>query len=104
MSYDLECPYCNAQLNICHDDGFGYDEGKKHKMSCSSCGRYFLFETSISFYYEPSRADCLNGGEHNLKPSITYPRSYTRMVCEDCDYERKITADELAKIDAGIYK
>lgn len=60
---DLECPYCEKWLEVCHDDGFGYAEGKKHQMECDGCGNIFVFETTISFDYEPSQADCLNGGE-----------------------------------------
>ncbi len=26
---DINCPYCDAELDICHDDGFGYEEGVK---------------------------------------------------------------------------
>ena len=49
---DLECPYCEKDCEVCHDDGFGYEEGKKHQMECPHCGKSFVFETSISFYYE----------------------------------------------------
>lgn len=62
--YDLECPYCDAQLDVCHDDGFGYEEGKPHEMDCSECGKNFVFHTSIHFHYSPEKADCLNGSPH----------------------------------------
>lgn len=35
---DLNCPYCDKELEVCHDDGFGYEEGVKHQMECSGCG------------------------------------------------------------------
>ena len=35
---DLECPYCDAPNEVCHDDGQGYDEGKAHEMTCADCG------------------------------------------------------------------
>lgn len=97
---DLECPYCNADQEVNHDDGFGYEEDQRHEMECSECEKMFVFTTSISCYYEADKADCLNGGQHRLKMSATYPREYSNMYCEDCDYKQKPTADEF--IAAGI--
>lgn len=70
---DLECPYCEKELEVCHDDGFGYDEGVKHQMECVFCEKSFVFETSISFYCEPEKADCLNDGNHKWRKSNTFP-------------------------------
>lgn len=95
---DLECPYCETELEICHDDGFGYEEGVKHQMACNSCGKSFVFETSISFYYEPEKADCLNDGDHVWKPTRTYPIRYTKMECEACGETRKPTDKEMEGI------
>lgn len=67
MNADLECPYCNASLEVCHDDGFGYDEGKSHEMECDECGKNFVFHTHISFSYHPEKADCLNGSPHQFR-------------------------------------
>lgn len=58
---DMQCPYCGADQEVCHDDGNGYAEGVKHEHECSECEKTFVFETFISFDYEPSKADCLNG-------------------------------------------
>jgi hypothetical protein len=30
---DIECPYCDAENEVCHDDGYGYEEGKAHEMT-----------------------------------------------------------------------
>lgn len=95
---DLECPYCEKDCEVCHDDGFGYEEGKKHQMECPYCGKSFVFGTSISFYYEPEKADCLNGSEHKWKSSITFPREFSVMYCEMCGEERKPTDEEMAVI------
>jgi hypothetical protein len=95
---DLECPYCEVELDVCHDDGFGYQEGVKHQMQCSNCNKSFVFETSISFYYEPEKADCLNDGEHEWKPTNTYPKEYTRMECVSCGESRSPTKSELESI------
>ena len=58
MSADLNCPYCNADLEVCHDDGFGYEEDRDHEMECYKCDKAFTFTTSISLYYE---AKCAEG-------------------------------------------
>ena len=91
---DVQCPYCKEYQEINHDDGSGYEEGKLHEQQCSDCDKYFVFTTSISFYYEAYEADCLNDKEHNLKPTITFPVECTRMACQDCSYERQPTDDE----------
>jgi len=62
MGRDAECPYCGAGIEICHDDGYGYEEGVKHNQECGKCGKTFVFETSIWFNYDTEKADCLNEG------------------------------------------
>ena len=95
---DLECPYCETELEVCHDDGFGYEEGVKHQMECGNCEKSFVFETSISFYYEPEKADCLNGDEHKWKARRCYPKGFTKMECESCGDRREPTDDEMKEI------
>lgn len=97
---DLECPYCEAEQEVCHDDGFGYEEDRRHEQQCSNCEKTYTFTTSISYYYEAEKADCLNGGPHDLVMSMTYPREYSHMGCRGCDFRRKPTPDEF--IAAGI--
>ncbi len=97
---DMECPYCEAEQEVCHDDGAGYAEGERHEHECSECGKSFIFTTSISYHYYPEKADCLNGGAHILAMSATYPREYSTMNCQDCDFRRNPTAEEFAA--AGI--
>lgn len=95
---DLECPYCEKELEICHDDGFGYEEGVKHEMECDSCGKSFVFETSISFYFESEKADCLNDGEHIWKAQTCYPKKFTKMKCKSCGKKRIPTEKEMKEI------
>jgi len=95
---DLNCPYCDAELEICHDDGFGYAEGVKHQNECPHCKKQFVFETSILFYYEPEKADCLNGDDHDFKPTRTYPTEFTKMECSMCGKLRQPTDEEMATI------
>lgn len=101
---DLECPYCEKWLDINHDDGFGYEEGITNKMECEHCGKSFVFTTSIIFYYEPQKADCLNNGEHNYQLSNTSPKEFSTMRCTMCDIERDMTDDEILKFKIGTKK
>lgn len=91
---DVNCPYCDAEQEINHDDGYGYEEDLIHNQECDNCDKTFTFTTSISYYYEAQKADCLNGSEHIYKPTITFPREFTEMRCIMCDDERNPTADE----------
>lgn len=91
---DMECPYCEAPQDVNHDDGAGYAEDERHEHECSECNKTFVFTTSISYYYEPEKADCLNGGQHVLSMSATSPIEYSQMQCQDCDFKRKPTDDE----------
>ena len=63
-------------------------------MNCDKCDKNFIFTTSISFYYEAEKADCLNDGNHKFKLSSTYPTEFSNMVCVDCDARRELTDDE----------
>lgn len=98
MKDDLKCPYCEADNEICHDDGQGFEEDRQHEMQCRSCKKYFVFTTSIHFYYEPYKADCLNDKDHKFKRSHTHPTSATVMRCTDCEEERVPTSDEWLEI------
>ena len=87
MTKDVECPYCEKWQDICHDDGFGYEEDEVHEQECDDCGKTFVFYTSISYDYESNKADCLNGGKHDLEKTHCYPKELSRWVCKDCDYD-----------------
>ena len=100
MSKEIECPYCEHEQDICHDDGFGYEENISHQMECENCNKSFVFQTSISFYYEPYKADCLNDGKHDYKITSTIPNCFAKMRCTMCDCERELTDQE--KIDHKI--
>jgi len=88
---DINCPYCDAELNICHDDGYGYNEDDHHEQECGKCEKTFVFTTCISFSYSPHKADCLNGSPHRLKKTKTFPAKYARMACQDCDHDEPWT-------------
>lgn len=83
----VECPYCNKEQEVNHDDGYGYAEDVRFEQECSSCDRIFVFTTSVSFSHEAWTAPCLNGEEHDLRPRRWPNAHYPDEVrCEDCDY------------------
>lgn len=91
MGGEVECPYCGTYLYIDHDDGYGYEEDVKHQQVCDSCEKTFTYLTTITYDYEAEKAECLNGGEHNYKPTRTFPKQYTKMECMACGDIRKPT-------------
>jgi hypothetical protein len=89
--WDIDCPYCNAGNDVCHDDGEGYEEGIHHEMQCRKCDKYFTFQTEVSHHYKPSKADCLNGAPHELE---TRKRGTSDGIkyysqCKNCEHETK---------------
>lgn len=93
---DMNCPYCNAEQDVNHDDGEGYDEAQNHEHECSECGKNFTFRTVITYRYKSAKADCLNDGNHQWYPSQTYPKHMRRMLCRTCDDFRDPTPEEKA--------
>lgn len=97
---DMQCPYCGADQEVCHDDGHGYAEGVKWEHTCSACEKTFVFETSIVMYYYAAKADCLNGDDHAYKATSTFPVSATQMECIHCGHRRKPTPEEMDAVIA----
>lgn len=91
---DVNCPYCGAGQDIGHDDGYGYDQDILHNQECGNCEKTFAYSTAIIFHYDAKKADCLNDGNHKWKPTTTFPKEFTRMYCETCEEERRMTEEE----------
>jgi len=91
---DIDCPYCGKPQEINHDDGYGYEEDVKHNQQCDNCDKFFTYTTSISYYYESEKADCLNDGKHNYEKTHTYPNAFTMMECTICGDRRELTDSE----------
>jgi hypothetical protein len=88
--WDVTCPYCEAHEEVCHDDGFGYEEDRAHEQECSQCEKNFVFYTSISFDYDAKKADCLNGEEHDWqKPRFPSKYHPDKVTCSMCDYVKE---------------
>lgn len=98
---DIECPYCEKEFDINHDDGFGYEEGVKHHQECPHCEKSFVFQTEISFHFEPEKADCLNDGEHDYEIVCAAPKEFSQMECTMCGDRRELTDAERAGFNIG---
>lgn len=94
---EIECPYCDYLQEINHDDGYGYEQDKLHQQQCVKCNKNFAYTTEITFYYESFKADCLNDGNHDYKPTTTFPKWCTQMCCKTCDERREPTFEERKK-------
>jgi hypothetical protein len=99
---DVECPYCGKDQEINHDDGYGYEEDETHEQECRDCEKAFAFTTSISFHYDSSQADCLNGGVHKWLSTHTYPRACSRWRCDDCGQEEPMKEKYTALLEEGM--
>lgn len=98
---DVDCPYCGTEKEICHDDGYGYEEDSMHEQQCSECEKVFVFTTTIIVTHEAHRADCLNGEQHRFQPTATWPKERTKMECQDCGARRPCSEEEMAAVLAG---
>lgn len=91
MSYYGDyCPYCGKEVEINHDDGYGYDESRTFQQECEHCEKTFAYTTCISIDHELSKADCLNGEPHKMNPvkhSLQYWPNWVR--CSDCGKEER---------------
>jgi len=86
----VNCPYCEADIEINHDDGSGYSEDELHTQECPKCEKSFAFYTSIHFSYSVRKADCLNDGNHNYERTKTYPPEFAVMRCVMCGDEKPL--------------
>lgn len=92
---DATCPYCGAEVEINHDDGYGYEEDQIYEQECHECEKVFVYTTWITIHHDAKKADCLNGGEHDYNKTLTYPVRFAKMRCSVCGDERPLTAKEL---------
>ena len=98
---DINCPYCDAEIDINHDDGQGYGESELHQQQCSECEKTFVFTTYVLYSYTPYKADCLNDKDHKYEPTITYPVEFTQMQCSMCGDRKNPTKEEMGLILKG---
>ena len=87
---DLECPYCGHAQDVCND----YGEDMLQEETCHKCEKMFVFRSSISWSYEPHKADCLNGGEHKWE-SLFCEAFPDHKRCKDCGLEERGKYDKV---------
>lgn len=94
MKDDVQCPYCGADIEIDHDDGYGYEEDEIHHQQCAECFKTFVYTTTVIFYYSAEQAECLNGGEHQYEKTRTHPINFSRWRCKICGDEKLLTPEQ----------
>lgn len=104
MSKDVECPYCGAEIKICHDGRDGYEQDVLHEYECHHCEKKFVFQTFLSFSYIAYKANCLNDANHDYKLTHTYPLEDSKMRCSMCGDERDMTDVEHKHFGIGTNK
>ena len=91
---NLYCPYCEHDCGDYVDDC--HEQDTEYEYQCPECNKNFIFTIEYEPNYSSSKADCLNGGEHDFKPIIGYPTEYfkNKVRCSMCGKEKII--DELS--------
>jgi hypothetical protein len=101
----VECPYCQKDVEVDHDDGAGYEENTAHRQTCKECGKTFVFYTSRHFSYDAQVAPCLNNEEHDWQPINGFPKEVFvgRARCSYCDEEQTIDREAHEKAMKQYY-
>ena len=84
----IECPYCDYEMD---DPEECCEEATTYEHACESCCKQFVFTLAYSRDYYPRKAECLNGGEHNIVEGG--PPRHPVMYCTMCGCERPLTED-----------
>lgn len=93
---DINCPYCDHEIDVCNDDGHGMDENKAFHEECPNCEKTFVFTACFDIVYTAYEAKCLNGeGDHEWYCNRAYPIEFMKMRCKVCDEERAPSAEEM---------
>ncbi len=83
------CPYCHAEIEIDHDDGYGFDEDTEHLQTCHECdmpeirkfARALLQSAAVkdSLTTQADCRTCANRGQVNGLSQESY--------CDSCIYQ-----------------
>lgn len=80
------CPYCDEGFDFCDDEPKG--EGVVEELECPLCEKNFVFHRSYSIDYWTTKADCLNGEQHNFEQVTRSPTVIGGKIqfrCIGCD-------------------
>lgn len=88
--YDVECPYCDKEINIEHEGEYEV----LCEYQCPHCEKYFVYTASLHVHYSAEKADCLNGAPHQYQKTVTYPPEFARLRCTMCGDEKPLSEIE----------
>ena len=92
MCDKVECPYCEFDNEVSHDDWENYTEEKYTETQCWECDKYFQISTSISYYHEWYKLPCSNCEPDKWKQIIWWVER-----CKYCDDKRYTKEEERKK-------
>ncbi len=82
----VKCPYCSEY----HDfDPQDLIEDQLLQAECFNCEKSFTYTVTISRYIEASKAECLNGGEHNFNEMKSMYGNKKTTICSNCGLVKK---------------
>lgn len=101
--YDVECPYCGHEYDICNDDGWACEEDTRYEEECPSCEKLFVIYPSWEVYYSVRKTECLNGDAEHDWHKIPFFQTlkvdhYRCNVCGIEKHGRHYTNDEFNKV------
>jgi hypothetical protein len=81
----VECPYCEAEFEVCQDDGHATDESETYEQECHYCEKTFALQVAIHWDFNGHKAECMNGGPHNLVEIMSTAHWHVGYkYCKDC--------------------
>jgi len=93
--YDIECPYCGNEQDVCQDDGFACEPDITYEECCEKCSKNFALSVSWNPVYYTEKAECMNGKPHKYEITKTTPSAFSKMQCVWCDASRPLTDEEI---------
>jgi hypothetical protein len=89
----MECPYCGVENTVDYGDIYG--EGQ-YEFDCVMCKKTFVGYLSYLPCWDPKKADCLNGGDHDWGKGMSVGRVVEKYdECKVCGEKRNIVTEEI---------
>jgi DNA-directed RNA polymerase subunit RPC12/RpoP len=93
MSEGIECPYCGHEYQ--YDGDYGFEQDESWEEECPKCEKTFMLTGWYVAEFRSDKADCLNGGEHDMQPVKAFPKFWPNWVrCSMCGKEIKGEIDQ----------
>lgn len=86
---ELICPYCDE---TCEPSPDSNEPNVTYEHECEHCGKNFVYTLEYYAHYSESRADCLNGSEHDWQDIKGWPPEHFtgKQRCSNCDKRREV--------------